>query len=288
MTSLAPQTCRAAAVLILLTVAPRASAEIVETVVKMPVRVSANGDTIARDITLTVFRDDARKKSPFMILNHGRAPSADGRATFGRAVFRDQARYFVQQGFAVILPTRIGYGVTGGPDLETSGACNAKDYQNALAPAVAQVAAAVAYAQAQSFIDGTRGVVAGTSVGGFTSVAAGAASLQGVKAIVNFAGGAGGDPVKRMGNPCQPERIGGAYAAYGAKSHVPTLWLYAANDRYWGATHPARWFAQYQAGGGKGRFVALPASGDDGHTVFPNDMESWKPSVVAFLKASGF
>ncbi|MDB5644093.1 MAG: dienelactone hydrolase [Hyphomicrobiales bacterium] len=275
------------ACLALISIAPRASAEIVEKVVKLPVRVSADGETITREITLTVLRDDARKKSPFMILNHGRSPTAEGRAKFGRAVFRDQTRYFVQLGYAVFLPTRVGYGVTGGPDVESSGACNAKDYAAALAPAVAQVAAAVTYAQAQDYVDGSRGVVMGASVGGFTTIAASAASLRGVKAAVNFAGGAGGDPDHRTGAPCQPERIAATYGAYGARSHVPTLWLYAPNDRYWGASYPKQWFSQFVAQGGRGEFVALPPSGEDGHLAFTRDMESWKPSVAAFLRKAG-
>jgi dienelactone hydrolase len=278
---------RAAACLVLFSIAPDASAEIVEKVVKLPVRVAANGETVAREITLTIIRDDARKKSAFMILNHGRAPSAEGRANYGRAVFRAQARYFVEQGFAVFLPTRIGYGVTGGPDVESSGACNAKDYPAALAPAVAQVAAAVNYAHAQDYIDGARGVVVGASVGGFTTIAASAAGLRGVKAAVNFAGGAGGDPEKRTGAPCQPERIGATFGAFGARGGVPTLWLYAPNDRYWGASHPKQWFAQFIARGGKGQFVSLPPSGEDGHGAFTKDMGSWKQSVAAFLKSAG-
>jgi dienelactone hydrolase len=278
---------RAVTCLILFSAAPDASAEVVEKVVKLPVSVSAGEETVSREITMTIVRDDTRKKSPFMILNHGRAPTAERRAKFGRAVFRDQTRYFVQQGYAVFLPTRIGYGVAGGPDVESCGACNAKDYAAALAPAVAQVAAAVTYAQAQDYVDGSRGVVIGSSVGGFTTIAASAASLHGIKAAVNFAGGAGGDPDKRTGAPCQPDRIGATFAAYGARSHIPTLWLYAPNDRYWGASYPKQWFAQFTAKGGKGQFIALPPSGDDGHLAFTKDMDSWKPSVAAFLKNAG-
>ena len=277
----------AALLFALLASAPRAEAEIVETVVKLPVRVLHDGQPVSQDITLTIIRDNARKKSPFLILNHGRAPTAEGRAKYGRAVFRNQARYFVQQGYAIFLPTRIGYGVTGGPDVESSGACNAKDYASSLVPAVAQVAAAVTYAQRQDYVDAARGAVLGSSVGGFTTIAASAASLHGVKAAVNFAGGAGGDPVKRTGAPCQPDRIGATFAAYGARSRIPTLWLYAPNDRYWGASYPKQWFAQFTAKGGKGTFVTLPPSGDDGHQAFTKDMDSWKPSVAAFLKNAG-
>lgn len=268
--------------------APQARAEIVEEVVKLPVNVVSDGATVSREITLTIVRDTARRKSPFMILNHGRAGTSEERAKFGRSVFRDQTRYFVQQGFAVFLPTRIGYGVSGGPDLETSGGCRAKDYARAIGSAVAQVAASVAYARGQSYVDAGRGVVLGQSVGGFTTIASAAARLPGVRAAVNFAGGAGGDPKMRTGAPCQPERIGATYAAYGATANVPTLWLYAQNDKYWGETHPKQWFAQFVAAGGKGQFVALPAAGEDGHSAFRTNMESWKPSVATFLKRAGF
>lgn len=272
----------------LLLSATATKAEIVEKIVKLPVRAVVDGQAVERDMTLTIVRDDARAKGPFMILSHGRAPTAEGRASYGRAVFREQARHFAQQGFVVFMPTRIGYGVTGGPDLESSGSCKAKDYEASLRPAVAQVAATAKYAREQAFVDGGRGVLIGTSVGGFTTIAAAAAGVPGVRAAINFAGGAGGDPKARPGEPCQPERIGATYGGFASRAHIPTLWLYASNDRFWGADYPQRWFAQYTAAGGKGEFVALRPTGEDGHSAFTKDMDGWKPSVSAFLKKAGF
>lgn len=98
---------------------PPAAAALVEDVAKVPVEFTdAAQRTHQHVITVTVFRDDTRPKSPFLILNHGRSPTAAGRVKLGRVRYDGNATWFVERGFAVFLPTRVGYGVTGGPDLE--------------------------------------------------------------------------------------------------------------------------------------------------------------------------
>ncbi|MEY3553914.1 MAG: hypothetical protein RL735_2262 [Pseudomonadota bacterium] len=266
-----------------------AQADIKESVVQIPVRVQgSDGTPHQQSITLTIFRDERRKQAPFLILNHGRAGDPQERKNFGRSVFREQSRYFVDKGFVVILPTRIGYGVTEGPDLETSGPCSNKDYPASLVPAVAQVEAAIRYAKAQDYVDPARGAVVGQSVGGFTTIGTAAKNIAGVKIAINFAGGAGGDPKNRRSNPCQADRIADTYGELGAKARIPTLWLYSVNDAYWGPDHPKQWVAAFTARGGRAEFVALPAHGDDGHSSFRRDPEAWQPKVDAFLKKNGF
>ncbi|HTE16573.1 MAG TPA: hypothetical protein VK642_15990 [Burkholderiales bacterium] len=61
-----------------------------------------------QSITLTIFRDDAREKAPFLVLNHGRAGTAAERLKLGRARYAANAEYFVEHGFAVFVPTRVG------------------------------------------------------------------------------------------------------------------------------------------------------------------------------------
>ncbi len=268
---------------------PAAQAAFREKIVKLPVRVAGpDGTPYAQDITLTMVYDDARKKSPFLILNHGRSGDPKERKNYGRAVFKEQSRYFVERGFVVLMPTRIGYGVSAGPDLENSGPCSNKDYPTSITVAVAQVKAAIGYAKAQPEVDGSRGIILGQSVGGFTTIGAAAENIQGVKIAINFAGGAGGDPKNRPWNPCQSERIAQTYGLYGAKAKVPTLWLYSANDAYWGPDNPKKWVAAFTERGGKAEFVSLPAYGSDGHASFNGNPDAWKPPVEAFLKKHGF
>ncbi len=279
----------AACCLISSTIINPAFAEIRERVVKIPVLVTGpDGTPFVHGITLTVVYDDARKKSAFLILNHGRAVTPQERKDYGRARFTEQSRYFAKLGFAVFMPTRIGYGVTEGPDLESSGPYNNKDYLRSLVPAVAQAKAAVIYARSQSFVDPKRGILLGQSVGGFTTIGAAAENLPGVRLAINFAGGAGGDPNGRPWNPCQADRIAETYGQYGARGRTPTLWLYSSNDAFWGPEHPKKWVESYISNGGKAEFIVLPASGSDGHNSFSQNPDAWKPIVEAFLAKKGF
>jgi len=98
--------------------AVHATAEIVEDVTELPVQVTdIDGEAVRQTIKVTYWSDNARANSPFLILNHGRAGREDARIRLGRARFSDNARYFVSMGFTVLIPTRVGYGVTGGPDV---------------------------------------------------------------------------------------------------------------------------------------------------------------------------
>src|SRR5215470_10161012 len=73
------------------------------------------GREVKRDIMVTVFYDDAAPQPmPALILNHGRAGTSQGRADLGRAQYSVASHWFVERGFIVAVPTRIGYGVTGG------------------------------------------------------------------------------------------------------------------------------------------------------------------------------
>jgi hypothetical protein len=106
-----------------------APAALVEEVFEVPVTVQTiYGQAHTRNIQVTSWRDDIREKSPFLILNHGRPGSAAAFANMGRQRYVDNSKYFVGLGFAVLIPTRMGYGVTGGEDIEYSGTCQGKAY----------------------------------------------------------------------------------------------------------------------------------------------------------------
>jgi predicted acyl esterase len=94
-------------------------ADVVEEVVKVPVSVrDVSGWQVSQDIVVTILRDRAIARAPLLILSHGRGPD---RETMPRASFPRIAKLFVAQGYVVVMPTRIGYGPSGGRDVETSG-----------------------------------------------------------------------------------------------------------------------------------------------------------------------
>ena len=271
-------------------VAAPATARTVEEQFELPVQVlDAYGKAVARPITVTVFRDDASAApQPLVVINHGRAVEAADRAALGRVRMGDNARWFVRQGFVVALPTRIGYGVTGGEDVEDSGPCASKRYAPSFGAAAQQTAAVLAAMQRRPEVAPDRALVVGQSFGGMTAVAVAAQAPPGVVAAINFAGGGGGNPKTQPGRPCGPAQLERLAADYGASARLPMLWVYTENDRYFGPDLPKAWFEAFRKAGGVGEFVLLPPAGEDGHTLFSAFPQVWQPAVAAFLRRQGF
>jgi dienelactone hydrolase len=267
-------------------------ARIIEEIIEVPVSVSnsnfSNNPKFEQKITVTIWRDDSVKKSPYLLFSHGRAGTDQERGKFGRSSEKRNSEYFVSKGFAVILPTRIGYGVSGGPDADYSGACGNKNYLEARKVAIDQSKQVLNHVFDFSYIDRTKGIVVGQSVGGFTTIGLSAENISGLKGAINFAGGDGGDPIKSAEKPCGDYLIKDTFVNYGASNKVPTLWLYSVNDKFWGEQLPKDWFAAFQKAGGKGQFISLPAYKEDGHSIFRGDLNAWKNDFEKFIKEIGF
>lgn len=258
--------------------------------VDLPVQVKdANGRQTAQTIKVTVFSDDANPRpAPVLIINHGRAPDAQGRADLGRARYSAAAQFFVQRGFIVAVPTRVGYGVSGGQDVEFSGDCNRKNYPPGFAAAADQNLAVIEMLRQRTDVAKDRLVLMGQSYGGATAVALAARNPPGVVAAINLAGGSGGNPQTSPQQPCAPQLMERLFRTWGKTAKVPMLWLYTQNDRYFGATYPRQWFDAYIEANTEAEFVQFPPHGEDGHSLFTRFPEVWQPRVVAFLEAQGF
>jgi dienelactone hydrolase len=279
-----------ASLLLLLCVAipSPASAEIREDVLQVPVTVvDREGRRVEATIDVTVWQDSSRGRSPVAVLHHGRAGDPDLRRAPLRS-YGDTARFLVGLGFVVLAPTRLGYGPRGGSDVEEPGACEASDYPPGYEAALAQTRAVLDLARTLPGADMGHVLVLGQSVGGAVAVAAAGLREPGLRATVNFAGGDGGDSWSQPDRPCRPDRLQALFAGFGSTARVPVLWLYSANDRYWGPTYPRAWFAAFTAAGGRGEFVRLPAFEDDGHFSFYGNRDAWRPAFLAFLAGNGF
>ena len=185
----------------------------------------------------------------------------------------------------MFLPLRIGYGATGGEDVEFSGRCNDRRYEPAYEAGAAQTLAVIEYAKSLPFIRRDEGIVAGQSMGGTIAIAVAAKNVAGIKAALNFAGGGGGNPSTHAEQPCSLERLTALFAGYGETARIPTLWLYSENDKYWGPQLPRDWAKAFSERGGRAEFVQLPPYKDDGHPSFTGNPEGWKPAVEKFLSA---
>jgi len=275
---------------LLCALAGTAHARLLEETLDLPVVVTdAYGKQIAHSIKVTVFSDDQNPRpAPVLVLNHGRAPDAQGRAELGRARYSDASRFFIQRGFIVAVPTRVGYGVTGGEDVEDTGPCSRKNFPPGFAAAAQQTLAVLDAMRARPDAAKDRAVVVGQSFGGGTSVALASLNPPGVQASINFAGGSGGNPKTSPQRPCAPNLLERTYRKYGETARVPMLWIYTENDMYFGPTYPREWHAAFIAAGGSAQFVQFPPYGEDGHSLFTRFPKVWQPKVAAFLDERGF
>lgn len=280
---------RFAALLASLTLAlwtPAARAIIEEQVLQIPLHA---GDTTpgTRRGAVLVVREVGEGRRPFLIVQHGRPADSDGRRRLGLQSYPANARYFAGLGFVVLIPTRIGYGVTGGPDVEATGDCTDKRYGPGVGAGVAQTRDVAAFAASLPYVDAGRGLILGESFGALIAVAVASDDIPGIRGAVNIAGGDGGDVATRPDHPCQPERLREWLGSLGNAARLPSLWMYSANDRLWGPDLPKSWFAAYQAAGGRARFVPLPADKNNGHYIFNRNPPAWQPAFAAFVRQLG-
>jgi dienelactone hydrolase len=240
-----------------------------------------------RLIEVMIYRPPGASRRPLVILSHGTA--RPGRPTwYVNAYWAERpAAFLVREGYVVAAPIRRGYGSSGGvPRRMAVRGCQSDSTEIAAREDAAQILAVLAHMRRQAFVDGDRVVLAGQSAGGLASLAAAALRPQGVRAVVSFAGG-----LRWLGSDagCSEARLFAALGRFGATATVPSLWLYAENDRTFPPDLAARMLAAYVGAGGRARLVGLPASGRDGHGfVHVGTSEAaWQPALRGFLAGLG-
>jgi dienelactone hydrolase len=267
-----------------------ASARLVEQVIQVPVKVTdAYGKVIEQAIVVSLYHESTTPAPrPVALVNHGRAAEADKRTSMGRATSITNARWLAGMGFLVVVPTRLGYGVTGGEDVEDTGPCERKRYPPGYEAAAVQTLQVLEAVRQRPDVAPDRTLVLGQSFGGTTAVAVAAKAPPGVVAAINFAGGGGANPQTRPQEPCSPPGLRSMFAGYGRTARIPTLWVYAENDMWLGPRYPREWFDAFQAAGSKGEFLMFPPNGNDGHGLFTQDPAAWRPAALQFLRANGY
>jgi len=248
-------------------------------------------------MTALVFLPPGPGPFPVVLFSHGRAGDSKVRADMRNPIPTRHARYWTSRGVAVVAPMRVGYGETGGPDRENSGArydllgnCSGRPNFKGLAEQTDRaLLSSLDWVRRQPWANRDRILLEGVSVGGFVTIAMAATRPAGVVGYINFSGGAGGSPERSPGHSCDPNQMRDMMAEFGQTVNVPGIWLYAGNDLYWGGDAPKEWYGAFAAGGSKAQMVAVPeVPGQDGHMLLTRGRRLWQRDLDQFAQALGF
>ena len=261
--------------------------------VKIPFKgAAANGGDL--QMVVYLYKPVGAGPFPVVIFSHGRGtPEVNQNLV---PALPGHAGYWMRKGFAVVAPLRPGYGATGGPDNEAPGhtwrgatCVGVPDYANTAKVAGAAVTVTLNWVRAQPWANRDKIILEGESVGGMTTVVLGSQNPPGVIGFINFAGGAGGSPDTSPGHSCREDLLRALFAQAGTTARIPSLWLYAENDLYWGPDAPKEWHKRFAAGGSKTSLVATgPVPNADGHRLLALGGAMWAPPLDAFVKSLGF
>ena len=257
-----------------------AGGELVETI-SIPMTLSERRGVMHEvQLEATLYRPSAAGSHPVIIFNHGStgAGRVSPRAT---VTYAETARFFVEHGLAVLVPMRRGRGASGGEYLERYD-CDAAVLSAGVDRAVADLDAVMTFVAQQPWADTTRLVLGGMSRGGLLSIVYASSRRSGARGVINYAGGW---TVERC-----DARLGfheRMLAEAGRASTLPTLWLYAENDRNYGPGAIHAYHRAFTRAGGTADLHVFPPIGHDGHILLPRSVPVWSSVVGQFLSRLG-
>jgi len=219
---------------------------------------------------------------PLALLSHGAPRDGAARGTMSANRLYRQAVEFARRGFAALIVMRRGYGSSGGAYAENSGPCERRNYLRSARESATDLRAAIHAMKSRTDVATDGFIAVGVSAGGFASVALSADAPQGLAAAISFAGGRGS---RADDDVCDENSLVRAFAALGSTSRIPTLWVYAQNDKFFGPALAHRMHAAFTGAGGRAQLIDAAAFGEDGHSLFSRGVAVWTPMVDEFLRA---
>lgn len=251
---------------------PTVDAKMGEQVVNIPAKI--DGDDI--NLETTIFKPPGDGPFPVLFMNHGKSPGDAHKQDRARYVFI--SREFVKRGYAVVIPMRMGFAESGGDYVDRE--CNLEHNGEGQ---VRSLAAAMAYVLKQPWADQAHLLIGGQSHGGLTAIAAGSHNIEGVRGVINFAGGLHKD------NPrCDWQTsLTKAFGVFGGRSHIPSIWFYGENDQLFGPKLAADMYQAYTQAGGKAELVAFGPFKNNAHGMSSSrdGVAIWLPGVEHFLQS---
>ena len=247
------------------------------------------------ELTITIDRQKLRLEAmevrprgpgpfPLVVLAHGKQSGEEGRRGQAPSNMGAEAVAFARRGFVAIVAMRPGYGSSQGRYAEDDGNCAATRYLEATRAGGRELVAIVSASVTRPGIDRSRILVAGTSVGGVATLALAQMPPPGVLGAINFSGGRGHDPDTKT--VCQQDKLVETIRGFAKGTRLPSLWMYAENDRVFPPDLARAMHRAYAEAGGPARLVIVPPIPGDGH-LLSRLGTAWNQPVDEFLKQVG-
>lgn len=222
---------------------------------------------------------------PLAVISHGLPRRLGNEADWRPQMFDAVSREFARRGWAAAVVMRPGFGRSTGRFREGYGGCDEPDFVRAGQATADSFEHAVAGLRTAPFVDPDRIVAVGQSAGGFGVLAFSTREVSGLRGVVNFVGGRGS---RRPNEVCAAERLKDAFAAFGAASKVPSLWIYADGDTYFSEGLATAFHLAFSQAGGDATFEFVRGVPGDGHDVIHRKgVAAWRAPLDAFLRARG-
>ncbi|WP_027514923.1 dienelactone hydrolase family protein [Bradyrhizobium sp. WSM1417] len=218
-----------------------------------------------------LFRPPGAGPFRLAVIAHASTQNGLRRAQMSQPEYRALAAFLVARGFAVLVPERLGHGVTGGRYVEDQGGCDEADYVRSGRATADEIALALEDVRKQDFIRKDAAIVIGHSAGGWGALALANADPKAISAIIAIAPGRGGHANDEPNRICAPHTLLAAAAEFGKAARIPVTWLVAANDSYFAPAFSLALVDAFRGGGGKVEFRALPAVGSEGHWMIETE-----------------
>jgi dienelactone hydrolase len=202
-------------------------------------------------LEMPIYRPSAVAPARTLVFNHGSTGNGLNPQRFTRPIdFPALAQFFVQRGWAVVMPARRGRGGSEGEydeGFETIRSLGyACDPSRAIPGAdrvLRDIEAAMAAILTMPFVDRDRVMIGGQSRGGILSVAYAGRHPEQLKGVINFVGG-------WSGRRCATD-VNQTLFVRGARYPAETLWLYGEGDPFYSLAHSRMNFAAFQAAGAR-------------------------------------
>jgi dienelactone hydrolase len=240
------------------------------------------GDSDYRGLEALMVRPSDNAPHPLALITHGTWGGPAERSQVTPLRFLPQAREFARRGWTAVIVMRRGFGDSGGIYMEDAEECSLSPNPAwSTQQAAKDLREAASYLATRPEVDGTRMIGVGLSTGGLAILGLSTDPPAPMKAAINFAGGRGSDGKDHV---CNPDALIRTFGDLGKRSRVPTLWVYAANDHFFGPQLAQQLYQAFVDNGGTARFMATGPFGADGHELFSQQgAPIWTPLVDDFL-----